>query len=83
MRHVDDFNYNYLNIDAAKHELLLCTTRQPTVNSNNKTSAAPPYLRNRSNARSGVSVTDVLMPRTVGTIKLQTQQQNKQRAPMH
>eukprot|EP00957_Ditylum_brightwellii_P181246 13806341-Ditylum_brightwellii.AAC.1 len=41
--------------DTSKHELLLCTTQQSTVNSNSKTSEAHPYLRNRSNAHSGVT----------------------------
>eukprot|EP00957_Ditylum_brightwellii_P036161 2739343-Ditylum_brightwellii.AAC.1 len=57
------------NKDSTKHELLLCSTRHPTVNSGNKTSAAHPYLYNCSNACSGVSATDVLLPRTVSNIK--------------
>eukprot|EP00957_Ditylum_brightwellii_P154893 11789194-Ditylum_brightwellii.AAC.1 len=64
--------------DSTEHELLLCSTQQPTINSGNETSAAHPYLHNHSNAHSGISATDVLMPRTVDNIKLQTQQQNKQ-----
>eukprot|EP00957_Ditylum_brightwellii_P030424 2304397-Ditylum_brightwellii.AAC.1 len=65
MIHIVHFNEYFINKDSTKHELLLCLTQQPTVNLDSETSAAHPYLHNCSNAHSGVSATDVLLPRTV------------------